>query len=111
MPIKDVETIAKWMDKPRRKFASVSSVLYVIVTSILLCLFAAAVGMFISRDRFLSMRSGVEATIKASGIRVFVVTTRGDLFECRIDNGPGAIPRYQEITFNYRELQWDFEKK
>lgn len=57
--------------------------------------------------------SGGPATIKASGKPVYVIRIQrntkefaGRVYLCRIDNGPGAVPQYQELEFREEELNF-----
>ena len=49
--------------------------------------------------------AGNTATVTASGLQVRVTEDIGyGKVRCRLDNGPGAVPRYSEVTFYQDEL-------
>ncbi len=52
---------------------------------------------------------GKEMIVKESGQKVEVIRRvnereSNNIFVCRIDNGPNANPRYQQLEFRYEEL-------
>lgn len=48
---------------------------------------------------------GNAAIVTASGLQVLVTEDIGyGKVRCRLDNGPGAVPRYSEATFYQNEL-------
>lgn len=52
------------------------------------------------------LRPGMFATVKESSMRVYTVewVNTDSTMRCRLDNGPGTAPRYQEMTFRVDEL-------
>ncbi len=56
---------------------------------------------------------GKKHTVKGSGVVVEVIAQSEngyDMWICRIDNGPGVTPRYQQIEFRGKELEPVLEK-
>lgn len=58
-----------------------------------------------SKKKTTRVYAGNTATVTASGVQVLVIEAISyEMVRCRLDNGPGAVPRYSEATFNQNEL-------
>ncbi len=78
----------------------------VVVFCIAICL-SALIIFCTAQDKKdpLYIHAGDQATVIDSNIRVKVIDISGGMLVCRVDNGPGIVPRYQEFRFRRDELR------
>lgn len=77
-----------------------------IVCAIIAIVCAIAIPEMLDKKKLATrVNVGDAATVTASGVRVLATEAVSyELVRCRLDNGPGAVPRYSEATFNQNEL-------
>jgi prepilin-type N-terminal cleavage/methylation domain-containing protein len=77
-----------------------------IVIAIIAIIAAIAIPNLVEAKKKDNLRIGDEATVIESGMRVKVLDYySGGWWMVRIDNGPEATPRYQEMRFSTDELR------
>ena len=77
-----------------------------IVIAIIAIIAAIAIpNLMEARKKSTRVQAGDTATVNASGVRVIATEVISyHLVRCLLDNGPGAVPRYSDATFNQNQL-------
>lgn len=87
----------------RKAFTFIELIIVVAIISIIAGIAISHVGE--ARKKSTRVYAGNTATVTASGLQVLVTEDIGyGKVRCRLDNGPGAVPRYSEVTFYQNEL-------